>query len=90
LGTEYVVMSVCGVNSCEVEDESVLEEKLTIEEQSVTAVQDAHSPYTSFTFFAYLSRCILTCYLIEIGNESVPIQLAQCWFPGLASASAKI
>ena len=50
MGTEYVVMSVCGVNSCEVEDESVLEEKLTIEEQSVTAVQDAHSPYTSFTF----------------------------------------
>jgi len=44
-------MSVCGVDSCEVEDESVLEEKLTIEEQSVTAVQDAHSPYTSFTFF---------------------------------------
>jgi len=44
-------MSVCGVDSCEVEDESVLEEKLTIEEeQSVTAVQDAHSPYTSFTF----------------------------------------
>ena len=66
-------MSVCGVDSCEVEDESVLEEKLTIEEeQSIAAVQDAHSPYTSFTFFAYLSRCILTCYLIEIGNESVP------------------
>jgi len=25
-----------------------------------------------------------------IGNESVPIQLAQCWFPGLAISSAKI
>jgi len=23
-------------------------------------------------------------------NESVPIQLAQCWFPGLAVSSAKI
>jgi len=25
-----------------------------------------------------------------VGNESVPIQLAQCWFPGLASSNAKI
>ena len=25
-----------------------------------------------------------------IGNESVPIQLAQCWFPGLAVFNAKI
>ena len=25
-----------------------------------------------------------------IGNESVPIQLAQCWFPGLAVCNAKI
>ena len=24
------------------------------------------------------------------GNESVPIQLAQCWFPGLAIYNAKI
>jgi len=24
-----------------------------------------------------------------IGNESVPIQLAQCWFPGLAIFNAK-
>jgi len=27
---------------------------------------------------------------ITIGNESVPIQLAQCWFPGLAISNAKI
>ena len=26
----------------------------------------------------------------SIGNESVPIHLAQCWFPGLAISSAKI
>ena len=26
----------------------------------------------------------------NIGNESVPIQLAQCWFPGLAISNAKI
>jgi len=26
----------------------------------------------------------------RIGNESVPIQLAQCWFPGLAISAAKI
>jgi len=25
-----------------------------------------------------------------IGNESVPIQSAQCWFPGLAISNAKI
>ena len=24
------------------------------------------------------------------GNESVPIQLAQCWFPGLAISDAKM
>jgi len=26
----------------------------------------------------------------RIGNESVPIQLAQCWFSGLAISSAEI
>jgi len=26
----------------------------------------------------------------EIGNESVPIQLAQCLFPGMAISNAKI
>ena len=25
-----------------------------------------------------------------MGNESVPIQLAQCWFPGLAISNTKI
>ena len=25
----------------------------------------------------------------RVGNESVPIQLAQCWFPGLAISSAR-
>jgi len=25
-----------------------------------------------------------------MGNESVPIQLAQCWFPGLAISNAEI
>ena len=27
---------------------------------------------------------------VGIGNESVPIQLAQCWFPGLAISNATI
>jgi len=27
---------------------------------------------------------------VPMGNESVPIQLAQCWFPGLAICNAKI
>jgi len=26
---------------------------------------------------------------VNIGNDSVPIQLAQCWFPGLAISNAK-
>jgi len=29
-------------------------------------------------------------FVSEIGNKSVPIQLTQCWFPGLAISSAKI
>ena len=29
-------------------------------------------------------------FIKRIGNESVPIQLAQYWFPGLAISSAKI
>ena len=27
---------------------------------------------------------------LVIGNDSVPIQLAQCWFPGLAISNARI
>jgi len=27
---------------------------------------------------------------LYIGNESVPIQLAQCWFRGLAISNAKV
>ena len=27
---------------------------------------------------------------LNIGSESVPIQLAECWFPGLAISSAEI
>ena len=30
------------------------------------------------------------CLLLCTGNKSVPIQLAQCWFPGLAISDAKI
>ena len=32
----------------------------------------------------------MQCLRTLIGNESVPIQLAQCWLPGLAIYSAKI
>ena len=28
--------------------------------------------------------------IARMGNESAPIQLAQCWFPGLAISNAKI
>jgi len=39
----------------------------------------------SLTAFAFVEQRLeqLT------GNESVPIQLAQCWFPGLAIINAK-
>ena len=32
------------------------------------------------------------CYILDklLGNVSVPIQLAQCWFPLLAVSNAKI
>jgi len=33
---------------------------------------------------------VIDRYLIPIGNESVPIQLAQCWFAGLAIFNAKV
>ena len=43
---------------------------------------------------AYASiRHFTACVQIEtgaIGNKSVPIQLAKCWFPGLAISNAKI
>ena len=38
---------------------------------------------------AYLSTARKhLCTLFRIGNESVPIQLAQCWFPGLDISDA--
>ena len=47
---------------------------------------DTRRAYTSIRHFT-------ACVQIEtgaIGNKSVPIQLAQCWFPGLAISNAKI
>jgi len=35
-------------------------------------------------------ECKLVGDRFPIGNESAPIQLAQCWFPGLAISNAKI
>jgi len=34
--------------------------------------------------------CVHNGTLFAIGNESVPIQLAQYWFPGLTISSVKI
>jgi len=36
-----------------------------------------------------LERRKVTHGQTDIGNESVPIQLAQCWFPGLAISNAE-
>jgi len=40
---------------------------------------------------AYLRNCpiFIKLCLLPIKNESVPIQLAQCWFPGLAISNPK-
>ena len=35
-----------------------------------------------------LCHCLMSKF-VNIGNDSVPIQLAQCWFPGLAISNAK-
>ena len=35
-------------------------------------------------------RHLTVVWTAAIGNESAPIQLAQCWFPGLAMSSARI
>jgi len=39
---------------------------------------------------SFVVRWAVTQREIGIGNKSVPIQVAQCWFPGLAISSAKI
>jgi len=43
---------------------------------------------TAARTFCFQFRAIISAF--SIGNECVPIQLAQCWFPGLAISSAKI
>ena len=40
--------------------------------------------------YSFTSAEQLTAGQFGIGNESVPIQLAQCWLPGLAISDAKI
>ena len=39
---------------------------------------------------ALLQLVAPTKTVVNMGNASVPIQLAQCWFPGLAIFNAKI
>jgi len=48
--------------------------------------QEALLPQTDY-FLLHKQRAVRQA---EIGNESVPTQLAQCWFPGLAISNAKI
>jgi len=54
---------------------------------TTVAVTDNH--YVS-TVTAARGRIAAAPCELRIGNESVPIQLAQCWFPGLAISNAKI
>jgi len=46
----------------------------------------ATSPFWALPAIAAARRWF---HLAPIGNESVPIQLAQCRFPGLANSNAK-
>jgi len=56
--------------------------------QSVVSVRP--SVFT-LSFQVILNLDFFTCArVMTIGSESVPIQLAQCWFPGLAISNAKI
>jgi len=48
--------------------------------------QEALLPQTDY-FLLHKQRAV---HQAEIGNESVPTQLAQCWFPGLVISNAKI
>jgi len=41
-------------------------------------------------FVLILHRTSPRTFQSATGNESVPIELAQCWFPGLAISNAKI
>jgi len=44
-----------------------------------------------YYYYYYYSQCAVIDYSLNaLGNESVPIQLAQCRFPGLAISNAKI
>jgi len=42
-----------------------------------------------FRLCAGCVRTTNTALSVATGSESVPMQLAQCWFPGLAISSAK-
>ena len=47
-----------------------------------------------FSIADYDTKTVNSCYAMQqpnktTGNSSVPIQLARCWFPGLAISDAK-
>jgi len=47
-------------------------------------------PYIIVTTISVVVSSMTVRLLMTIGKESVPTQLAQCWFPGLAISNAKI
>jgi len=53
-----------------------------------SSLSDSDDDGTTSSITPTLAVTVRTSQLI--GSESVPIQLAQCWFPGLAISSAKI
>jgi len=45
---------------------------------------------TSAAELQFQYPAVVLALLLKIGNESVPIQLTQCWFPGLAISNAEM
>ena len=64
--------------------------KTACKERSVTRIKSVKSLYTSMRKTHEIHEELLTFVYVSLRNESVSIQLAQCWFPGLAIYSAEI
>ena len=58
--------------------------------EAVLYIVDAASYIIELCLSALVAPHALLQRLLIIGNESVPIQLAQCWFHALAISNAKI
>jgi len=63
---------------------------IDMRQKQVLALPSAFCCSCGHRVFLISSAVIGSTVSSRIGNESVPIQLAQCRFPGLATSNAKI